>query len=650
MSNLEDFSKPGISVVIVSYNVKFYCEQCIHSVLQSQTDFPLEIIVVDNDSQDESPEYLKSKFPEIVMIASPENLGFGKANNLGIDRAKGEYILILNPDMVLPEDCLQKCYEFMKSHPDCGALGPKLIDGTGTYLPESKRGFPSLMTALYKFTGLNKIFPHSAKFNKYYLGNLPTDQTNPIDVLVGCFMLIPREILQEVQGFDTDFFMYGEDIDLSYRIKQAGYQNYYFPETTVIHYKGESTNKGSLEYVKMFYDAMLVFSEKHFSPRQNRVYKLFIRLAMIFKSILAFFGSIFSRVKLYLLDFVFAFLSLELVQNFWSSYVKPDVDYQTKLTSIAFALYALVWVSMLYFNGVYDKPYKRFRIWRGGFMGIAAVLVLYSLLPLEYRFSRGITLFGTLLASFMMIAYRAVFSWLKIKGFDFNENDRKGIIQVGDITNEKRIAENFNTDFLKLDIKGSVSESAKPVPDNYLGAIEDLENIVKSLQTHELIFSYSPVLSYKKIINWFQVLQRKYEFKIFRPKAMTIIGSNSKNTAGDLYSLDPVYMISTFANKRNKRVLDLTTSAFILLLFPVFIFILRKVVWQNIFAVLLSQKTWIGYPNMVSNALPDTKDFVFDIAGDADSNSLLAEKIRQDYALHYDAYRDFRALWAALFS
>ncbi len=646
MSNLVDLSPPGISIVIVSYNVKFYCEQCIHSVLSSEVDFPLEIIVVDNASKDDSPNYLRKKFPDIKVIASPENLGFGRANNLAIDQASGEYILILNPDMVLPEDCLQRCYDFMKSTPQCGALGPQLVDGTGTYLPESKRGFPSLMTAVYKFTGLNKLFPTSSKFNRYYMGHLPIDETNPVDVLVGCFMLIPRKVMALVKGFDTDFFMYGEDIDLSYRITQAGYQNYYLPETTAIHYKGESTNKGSLDYVKMFYNAMLVFSEKHFTAGQHRVYKLFIRMAMIFKAILSFFMGLIAQVKVYLLDFVFTFLSLGLVQNLWARYVKTDIRYDTDLTSIAFALYALVWVLMLYINGVYDRPFKRFRIWRGGFMGIAAVLALYSLLPIEYRFSRGITLFGTLLASFIMVAYRALFSGLHVRGFDFKENDQKGIVQVGDMHNEKEIADNFNTEFLKLDIKGSVAVDTDYSSSDYLGQVQDLEKIAHTLQVHEIIFSHSDKLPYKAIIAWFQTLQRKYEFKIFHPSAMTIIGSNSKNTAGDLYSLDPVYMISTFANKRNKRVLDLSTSLFILVFFPIFIFVFPRKVWQNIFSVLLAKKTWIGYQKKEGSHLPATKDFVYDIA--ADSEGTLADKIRQDYALHYDAYRDFRALWNAI--
>ncbi len=246
---------PTLSVIIVNYNVRFFLEQCLQSVLDACTQIDAEIIVVDNNSQDDSCAMVKQKFPKVKLIENKQNTGFSTANNQGVAIAKGEYVLILNPDTVVAEDTFEKILTFAKSYKNLGALTVKLIDGTGHFLPESKRGIPTPKVAINKILGL--------KTDAYYAKNIPKNNNGKIDILVGAFMLMKKSIYNEVNGFDEDYFMYGEDIDLSYKILKKGYDNYYFSETKIIHYKGESTVKNR-KYLNNFYGAMKIFYKKHF--------------------------------------------------------------------------------------------------------------------------------------------------------------------------------------------------------------------------------------------------------------------------------------------------------------------------------------------------------------------------------------------------
>jgi len=261
-SVLGTHSSPTLSIIIVNYNVRFFLEQCLQSVLDACTQISAEIIVVDNNSQDDSCAIVKQKFPQVKLIENKKNTGFSTANNQGVAIAKGEYVLILNPDTVVAEDTFNKILNFSKSYDNLGALTVKLIDGTGHFLPESKRGIPTPKVAFNKILGL--------KTDAYYATNIPENNNGKIDILVGAFMLMKRNIYNEVNGFDEDYFMYGEDIDLSYKILKKGYDNYYFSETKIIHYKGESTTKDR-KYLNNFYGAMKIFYRKHF--KLNRLEK-----------------------------------------------------------------------------------------------------------------------------------------------------------------------------------------------------------------------------------------------------------------------------------------------------------------------------------------------------------------------------------------
>lgn len=261
-------SQTDLSVIIVSYNVRFYLEQCLRSVFAAGQGLRMEVLVVDNASPDATLDFLKERFPQaqwpaLRLIDAGANLGFGKANNLALAQAKGEFILFLNPDTLLGEDTLHQAIAFARQHPDLGALGTRMLNDNGSFAPESHRGVPSPWVAFCKMSGLASLFPKSRRFGRYYMRYLDEDQAAPIDIVSGAFMLIPKAALEETGSFDETFFMYGEDIDLSYRLLKSGRQNYYLP-ATILHYKGESTSKTSYRYVQTFYGAMLIFFRKHY--------------------------------------------------------------------------------------------------------------------------------------------------------------------------------------------------------------------------------------------------------------------------------------------------------------------------------------------------------------------------------------------------
>lgn len=253
-----------LTIVILNYNVEYFFELCLKSVEKAIKSIDAEIIVVDNNSSDGSCSMIKEKFPNVNLIENQENLGFSKGNNIGVNHAKGEYLCILNPDTVVAEDTFEQLLNFIEKHTDAGIVGCKLIDGKGKFLPESKRNVPVVKVAFQKMIGNSKL---------YYANHLTPSETGKVDVLVGAFMFMKTQVYKEVKGFDEDYFMYGEDIDLSYKVLKAGYRNYYYSNTTVVHFKGESTLKDK-QYAKRFFGAMQLFYKKHF--KTNLLFDAFV--------------------------------------------------------------------------------------------------------------------------------------------------------------------------------------------------------------------------------------------------------------------------------------------------------------------------------------------------------------------------------------
>ena len=302
-----------LSVIIVNYNVKYYLDQCIRSVLRafevmkkaSSSDSSVneevaEIIVVDNHSADGSVDYLAQRYPQMLypmvrFVRSAHNLGFARANNIAIRQSRGEYVLLLNPDTIVGEDALKASVDFMDAHEDAGAVGVRMLGAQGRRAMESRRGLPTPMVSFFKMLGFCNRWPHHRLFGKYYMGYLPWDEPCQIEVVSGAYCMLRRKALDEVGLLDEDFFMYGEDIDLSYRVLKGGYHNYYLP-VDILHYKGESTQKSSFRYVHVFYEAMLIFFRKHYSG-MTFLLSLPIKTAIYAKALMALVGMLSERMR-----------------------------------------------------------------------------------------------------------------------------------------------------------------------------------------------------------------------------------------------------------------------------------------------------------------------------------------------------------------
>ncbi len=300
--NNEKLNRAGdsmqLSVIIVNYNVKHFLAQCLLTVQKAIAGIEAEVIVVDNCSVDDSIGWLTPRFPAVCFVSNDHNIGFSKANNLALAQCKGAFVLFLNPDTLVPENVITESLSYFNCHPEAGALGVRMIDGNGHFLPESKRAFPSPGASFFKLVGLASLFPRSGYFNEYGLGNTDQHKSSEVPVLAGAGILVRKQVLDILGGFDEDYFMYGEDIDLSFRIRQLGFQNHYFAGATILHFKGKSSRKESFRYVKFFYGAMLVFVKKHYTKGAAKIFSFFIRPAIAFRATTAFISRAFKALFL----------------------------------------------------------------------------------------------------------------------------------------------------------------------------------------------------------------------------------------------------------------------------------------------------------------------------------------------------------------
>jgi len=640
-----------LSIVIVNYNVSYFLEQCLFSVEKAIAGIECEVWVVDNASVDTSVAMVKDKFPWVKLIESKENLGFSKGNNLAIEKCLGQYILLLNPDTVVEEDTFSKCIQYMDQHPDAGGLGVKMLDGNGHYLPESKRGLPTPEVSFYKITGLTSLFPKSERFAKYYLGHLSSNETHPIDVLSGAYMFLRKSVLDKIGWLDETFFMYGEDIDLSYRITKGGYKNIYFPKTRIIHYKGESTKKGSINYVMMFYQAMIIFANKHFSTKNAKLYQSVINLAIYFRAGVALLSRFIRRTILPVIDFTMMVLLLYLVKTIYEDF--SSKTYQNDLISIAFTSYAAIWMISVYYSGAYDKPVKFKNIFKGLSIGTLIILALYALLPEDLRFSRAIILLGFISIMLGFLASRLLLSLFKIKGYSFLATKIKRYAIVGAPDESERVSNIIRQSTRASFNFTQVSPESDFNKEQFVGPIDQLKEIVTIYKINEVIFCAKD-LSSQLIIHSMSTLDPGITCKIAPPESLYIIGSNSIETEGDFYMLD-VNSVNRVKNKRTKRSLDIAFSITFLLFFPILLFIVKSPInfIKNIFQVLIGKKSWVGYSKLGSSKidqLPQIRPGILSPISGLPNNDdpVFANKLNVIYAKDYNLGSDIRIIMKGL--
>ncbi len=629
-----------LSVVIVSYNVYPFLDNCLRSIRQAMVGIEGEVIVVDNASVDGTPQQLQEHYPDVELISNRENVGFAKANNQGIRIAQGEFVLLLNPDTVVSEDTFTKCISFMDAHPKTGAIGVKMLDGSGSYLPESKRGLPTLTASFMKMTGLYRLFPTSRKWNSYYQGHVDADETAEVDVLCGAFMFMRKEALNKAGLLDEDFFMYGEDIDLSYRITGAGYAIHYLPTTNIIHYKGESTKKSTLNYVLTFYEAMLIFTRKHpeFSGQT-----FLIKLAIYFHGLLQLIRQNITRWWPVILDVVLLYASFFVTSKLWSWYYFDTPGYFHP-TSYYFnlPLYTVLIVLAMYLNGAYDKPYTRKASWIGFFTGLVMILVLYALLPVDLRSSRMVIFLGSLLfGCFLWFTRSGVSPWGRLWGDADAQKTRKAIIVAGE-EETARIKELINRSKDHIDIIGIVTpdEHLHDAPSGYLGHIGQLHDVVRIYQAGEIIFSAQDV-PFSVFTSTMSRLGPALRYMLAASTTMNIVGSMGKDIAGESYAIQIHFNLSDPASIRAKRIFDFIASFVLLLLFPVLVFFIPHAfrLFRHIFEVMFGKMTWVSYYPLEGNkqSLPPLPKGVLDPASTADH----ADPGRRLQHIHYVYARDY---------
>ncbi|MCC6687728.1 MAG: glycosyltransferase [Saprospiraceae bacterium] len=634
-----------LSVIIVNYNVRYFLEQALLSVRKAASGIDHEVWVVDNNSVDGSVEMLESKFPEVKIIINTTNTGFSRANNQAILQSKGEYVLLLNPDTVVGEDTFLKCIQKMDEDQEIGAIGVRMIDGGGNYLPESKRGFPSPMTAFFKTTGLYRLFPKSGYFNKYYHGDLNPGDNHYIEILSGAFMFIRRDALDKAGLLDEDFFMYGEDIDLSYRILKAGYKNYYLADTTIIHYKGESTKKGTLNYIKTFYQAMIIFANKHFKGSSASVYIAFIRMAVFLRGFLALLSGFVSKYRYLIMDSFLLFVSLMVCKEFWSVYRYDNPDYfPHHFTYINVPIYVSIWVIAIYFNKGYERPDGYFRLFRGLALGTVVIAAIYGFLDLEYRNSRAVIILALLVGVALLSIYRILAVSLRLKRFAVHFPVHARILVVGNQEESNRLKKLMSNGLQQKSFVGYVAP-VKTIDDNdCLGEITNLPLIATMYRINEIIFCAKDIHT-TDMMNWMSAIGPSVTYKILPTEGSFVIGSHSKESLGELYTFEISLKINQKPFQVQKRILDFVLSAILLLLSPVLLMFYKDSgkLRSNLLKVLTGKLSFVGYANPEdATDLPNQKNGILtpldELNASADDKKLI-QSLNFMYAKDIDIFR-----------
>jgi GT2 family glycosyltransferase len=520
-------------VIVVNYNVREFLDQALASVLSATAGLRVEVIVVDNDSVDGSAESVRNNYPHVRLIANTSNIGFGAANNQAIEVSSGEFLLILNPDTIIQEDTLETLVDFMQRYPDAGAVGCKILNPDGTFARESRRAFPTPRVASYRITGLSRLFPRSPRFGRYNMTYLPVDEVAEVDALSGSCMMIRRTALCAhyaadssglpdqplVRLFDEDFFMYGEDLDLCYRIQAAGWKIYYTPETQIIHYKGESTRKGDLRYVRLFYGAMLHFADKHFTKR-SRMLRFGLRMAIVVRATISVVRRTVRRLVFPALDLVFVYASVVGIAALWPATANTASTSRFLLTIPL--IYAAAAVASIRLAGGYERTRQRFRPVAVGLAGAFAFTASLSFFIKAIAFSRLVIAVSLIPAAVLLFGWRIAVN-------KRNSGVRRAIV-VGDgaeaVQLEQTISSQYRPPFV---VAGYVENETATDPDaslsvRRLGSIGQLRDVIRINRIDDVIFATSG-LSNRTVLSLMQSLRDlPVEFKTLVPGGSHVIG------------------------------------------------------------------------------------------------------------------------------
>jgi GT2 family glycosyltransferase/lipopolysaccharide/colanic/teichoic acid biosynthesis glycosyltransferase len=568
-------SKPtDISIVIVNYNVKEYLVNLLNSIKNSKGNLKTEIFVVDNHSTDGSVEYLSPRFTDVHFIANQQNFGFGKANNQAIQLASGRYTLLLNPDTLISEDTLRVMFDHMEANQNTGAAGCKLLNPDGSFAPESRRSVPTPFSALWKVLGLTKLFPKNKRFADYYLGWMDENQSGPVPVLSGAFMFYRSSVLKELDGFDERFFMYGEDIDLSFRTTQAGYQIDYIPTTSIIHYKGESTKKENLDYVIVFNKAMYQFFEKHYSYAYTFIFKFFVVLGIIFRAGTSYIGSLFRRFTQPIIDL---FILNLLVSIFFM--IRYNIDPNEFLEQYSTSYLMVNAFLTLFFIG-FGRYYELYGLNKFSVMSIIKAVtlsfmgvVVITFFLREFAFSRWILLFGAFTSSVILGFYRF---WLK--NYSKKRFSQTGtikpvrvlIVGVGnrtlDLISLIRSKIDWNYEIVGVIVQNEIDwvDRLENIP--VIGRTEHVPDLVRFHSIDQLIFLGNTV-SNDEILNIMTQIRKEDVFFKIVPESMDfIIGKSNVEYFDDIPLVDVRLAYSVPWNQFLKRNLDFWMSLFVLII------------------------------------------------------------------------------------
>ena len=542
-----------ISVIIVNYNVKELLEQCIKSIFAASGKLSVEVIVVDNNSFDGSAEFIRQKFPgdlRLKLIESPVNLGFAKANNLGAKEATGEYLLILNPDTILQEDTLDRSLEFYKAGKDIGALTCKLILPNGKLDLACRRSFPTPSVAVYRILGLSRIFPKSKLFGKYNLTYLDENDTYEVDAIVGAYMLIKKDVYEKVKGFDEDYFMYGEDLDLCFRIKKAGYRIFYFPETSIIHYKGESTKKSSISYVNNFYGAMQVFVKKNLN-KNFWLMNFLIRMVIFYRAAISYFIRFLKNSYPVVLDlgFIVAGMFIAIYQRF-------DF-FPVRAYTVVIFVYSAIWLITLALSGSYNrneklsliKPLNGILI---GFFVNSSFTYFFN----EYAFSRAVVLRTVIYAYILLAGWRVlakIMKYSKSKGIFSTSNT----LIVGKNDETGNFISKLKT---RVDVEYEFIGYINPGNDikpGFIGNLDNIKDVVNSNRVKNIIFAKNELSNIQILDMMWDLKNRNIAFKILSGESDIILGKSTLDKIDDIYLMKIEYNINKKFNIFVKRTFDI---------------------------------------------------------------------------------------------